>query len=94
MAQLVVRNLDEALKQRLRSVAAEHGRSMEEEVRVILHTSLSARPSTDEAQGHIGLGYRIHDLFAGVDTPDEFFEALEEIRHGNDASSRAVDFGD
>ena len=36
MASITIRNLDDALKQRLRVRAAEHGRSMEEEAREIL----------------------------------------------------------
>ena len=36
MASITVRNLDDALKRRLRIRAAEHGRSMEEEAREIL----------------------------------------------------------
>lgn len=36
MASLTIRNLENDLKQRLRVRAAEHGRSMEEEVRAIL----------------------------------------------------------
>jgi antitoxin FitA len=36
MASITIRNLDEALKRRLRIRAAEHGRSMEEEARNIL----------------------------------------------------------
>ena len=36
MASITTRNLDEALKRRLRIRAAEHGRSMEEEARDIL----------------------------------------------------------
>ncbi len=35
MATLTIRNLDPAIKERLRVRAAEHGRSMEAEVRVI-----------------------------------------------------------
>lgn len=38
---LTIRNLDEQIKTRLRIRAAEHGRSMEEEVRVILRTALA-----------------------------------------------------
>jgi plasmid stability protein len=46
MASITIRNLDEDLKQRLRVRAAEHGRSMEEEVRDILRrvTGDSASP--------------------------------------------------
>jgi plasmid stability protein len=36
MASITIRNLDDALKRRLRIRAAEHGRSMEEEAREIL----------------------------------------------------------
>lgn len=36
MASLTIRNLDEDIKQRLRSKAASHGRSMEEEARAAL----------------------------------------------------------
>jgi plasmid stability protein len=40
MAQLLVRNLDEDVKARLRVLAAEHGRSMEDEVRAILRQAV------------------------------------------------------
>lgn len=40
MASIVVRNLDEGVKERLRVRAAVHGRSMEAEARVILHDAL------------------------------------------------------
>lgn len=36
MASLIVRNIDDALKDKLRQRAARHGRSMEDEVRTIL----------------------------------------------------------
>ena len=42
MASLTIRNLDESLKQRLRVRAAEQGRSMEEEARVLLRDALGA----------------------------------------------------
>ena len=41
MASMTIRNLDDDIKQRLRVQAAEHGRSMEEEARVILRTALT-----------------------------------------------------
>lgn len=47
MSSIVVRGLDESVKERLAAQAKEHGRSMEAEVRDIL-TQASARP-------HIGL---------------------------------------
>ncbi len=41
MASITIRNLDEALKRRLRIRAAEHGKSMEDEVRDILRGALA-----------------------------------------------------
>jgi plasmid stability protein len=60
MASITIRNLDEDLKAKLRVVAASHGRSMEEEVRIILAQALSK----GEKRG--GLGSRIHARFASV----------------------------
>ncbi len=45
MASLTVRNLDDPLKHLLRMRAAGNGRSMEEEVRVILRTALTGTAS-------------------------------------------------
>ena len=58
MASITVRNLDEGLKRRLRIRAAENGRSMEQEVRDILHAALEADP-----EPAMGLGTAIHELF-------------------------------
>jgi len=40
MSSITIRNLDPAIKERLRIQAAEHGHSMETEVRHILQTTL------------------------------------------------------
>ncbi len=40
MASITIRNLEDALKRRLRIRAAEHGRSMEEEAREILRRAV------------------------------------------------------
>jgi len=42
MASMTIRQIDEALKQRLRVRAATHGHSMEEEARDILRTALAS----------------------------------------------------
>ena len=42
-ASITIRNLDPALKERLRVRAAQHGKSMEAEARVILQTALASR---------------------------------------------------
>jgi len=61
---MIIRDLDDDLKARLRIQAAEHGHSMEAEVRAILATALSGRRPAR------GLGSHIRDRFAdlgGVD---------------------------
>jgi plasmid stability protein len=49
MASLAIRNLDEVLTQRLRMRAAEQGRSMEEEARVLLREALAEAPKSRPA---------------------------------------------
>jgi plasmid stability protein len=44
MASITIRNLDDALKARLRVRAAQNGRSMEEEARDVLRIALSEQP--------------------------------------------------
>ena len=45
MASITIRNLEEALKARLRIRAATHGRSMEDEARDILRNALNREPA-------------------------------------------------
>lgn len=61
MAQLIVRNLEEDVKQRLQRRAARHGRSMEDEVRDILRAAVK-----DDDRRTVGLGSEIAALFAGI----------------------------
>ena len=72
MAQLVVRNLEENVKRRLRERAKGHGRSMEEEARAIIRDAVKV----DEPRKREGLGTQLMKLFANV--PPEF--KIEEIR--------------
>ncbi len=58
MASITVRNLDGELKSRLRTRAAENGRSMEEEVRMILRQAVELEPEPEN------LASFIHDCFA------------------------------
>ena len=46
MASITVRNLDDGVKTRLRVQAADNGRSMEEEARLILRDAVGPRRST------------------------------------------------
>ena len=66
MSSITIRNLDPAIKERLRIRAAEHGHSMEAEVRRILQTALT-NPAVQTERNHYD---RIRARFAplgGVD---------------------------
>jgi plasmid stability protein len=65
MAQLVVRNLDAAVKAGLVRRARRNGRSMEEEVRTIL-----SRAALSDAPEREGLGTRLARRFAGIGVDD------------------------
>lgn len=75
MAQLVVRNIDDDLKARLKRRAAQHGRSMEAEVRDILRAAVKPE---DQPPG--GLGTQIAALFEGIGFTDEEVAAIEDLR--------------
>ena len=63
MASITIRNLDDDVKTRLRVRAAEHRRSMEEEVRIILRDAVNGRQTaprdlvefTRECFAHLGV---------------------------------------
>ena len=78
MAQLLVRNLDEAVKEALRRRARCHGRSMEEEARMILSQAIQSEAWTSTPASP-GLGSRMAALFAGagLDTPIEAWQGQE-----------------
>ncbi|WP_341897847.1 plasmid stabilization protein [Ferrovibrio terrae] len=46
MASIVIRNIEDDLKNRLRQRASRHGRSMEQELREILRATLATEPMT------------------------------------------------
>ena len=66
MAQLVVRDLDDDVKERLKQRAKKHGHSMEAEVREILRSAV-----TEIAESSVPLGTRIANRFKeiGFDKP-------------------------
>jgi plasmid stability protein len=66
MAQFVVRQLEDDLKERLKRRAERHGRSMEAEVREILRTA-AAEPDAPSSR----LGSRIAARFRGLGLPTE-----------------------
>ena len=76
MASITIRNLEDDVKTRLRRRAAGHGRSMEEEARLIL-----AEAVDQEAAPETGLGTAIRNLFkpfGGVELDLPAREAMRE----------------
>ncbi len=69
MAQLVVRNLQEHVKTRLREQARRHGRSMESEAREILCAAV-----TGDAEPRLGTRIATRFTRIGLDAP------IEEVR--------------
>jgi len=73
MATLTVRGLDPVTHARLRVEAARHGRSMEAEVRAILHERLA------DHGGERGLGSRIRARFQGLEGDLELPDRSREL---------------
>jgi plasmid stability protein len=71
MAQIVVRNIEENVKARLKRRAARHGHSMEEEVRTILRDAVKRDERAAPAEG---LGTAIANEFAGIGLNEEIPE--------------------
>jgi plasmid stability protein len=67
MAQLIVRDLEDDVRDRLRALAAKHGRSMEEEVREILRKAVLGTAGQHESNlgSHLMEHFRGFDLDAG-----------------------------
>ncbi|MGC2078638.1 MAG: Arc family DNA-binding protein [Xanthobacteraceae bacterium] len=74
MAQFIVRQLEEAVKARLRRRAARHGRSMEEEVRHILRDAVK-----EHGRPVAKLGSRIAARFATVGLTVELPELRGQV---------------
>ena len=64
MASLTIRKLDENLKKRLRLQAARHGRSMEEEARLLLAAGLKRSP-----RGRQRVAGNVADAIAAIFDP-------------------------
>jgi plasmid stability protein len=61
MAQLIVRNLEEEVKNGLRRRATQHGQSVEEEVRDILRNAVKT-----DGKRRAGLGSELKRVFQGI----------------------------
>jgi plasmid stability protein len=76
MASITIRRLDDALKSRLRIRAAVHGRSMEDEAREILRSTLSRE---SPLRGNLAAAIRARFApLGGVDLPFPEREPLRE----------------
>lgn len=71
MASITIRNLDDDLKARLRVQAARHGRSMEDEVRVILRraVTLPSQGAGDSRALLARIRKRVDEMGGGIDLP-------------------------
>jgi plasmid stability protein len=81
MAQLVVRNLDDDVKEKLTRRARRHGHSTEEEVRTIL------RNAVREEEAPRRLGSRLAARFAGIGLDEQTPEVRGQPARPADFSS-------
>jgi hypothetical protein len=82
LAQIIVRNLEEGVKQRLKRRAQRHGRSMEDEARDILRDAVKSEGGVSP-----GLGSRLKARFAGLGLK------TDEITEMRGTKVRAAKFG-
>ncbi|HWE03572.1 MAG TPA: Arc family DNA-binding protein [Tepidisphaeraceae bacterium] len=75
MAQLVIDDLEDDVRDKLADLARDHGRSVSEEVRGILREAVTIQPDTDPS---VGLGTRLARRFAGLGLDHE----IPELRGG------------
>lgn len=73
MAMLTVRNIPEEVHRALRMRAAQHGHSMEAEVRDILESAVSP-------EGRVKLGSLLADIGRRAKLTDEEFAVFEHVR--------------
>lgn len=80
MAQLIVRRLDDAVKERLRARARTHGRSLEAEARAILEDAVGGEPEQRRRRRkEKGFGTLMRERFKKIGFTDQ--EYAEFKRH-------------
>ena len=79
MAMLTVRNIPDEVHRALRVRAAQHGHSMEAEVRQILESAISP-------EGRVKLGSLLADMGRRAKLSDEEFALFEQMRYKAPAS--------
>ena len=83
MAMLTVRNIPEEVHRALRARAAQHGHSMEAEVREILESAVSP-------EGRVKLGSLLADIGRQARLTDAEFAVFDQVR--DKTSARPVSF--
>ncbi len=83
MAMLTVRNISAGVHRALRARAAQHGQSMEAEVRAILQSAVSPK-------GSVKLGSMLAEMGRQARLSDEEFSVFEKVR--DQTPGRPVDF--
>ncbi|MCD2340249.1 plasmid stabilization protein [Ideonella azotifigens] len=74
MAMLTVRNISDEVHRALRARAAQHGHSMEAEVREILESAVSP-------EGRVKLGSLLVDIGRQAKLTDEEFAVFDQVRN-------------
>lgn len=77
MAELIVRRLDDGVKERLKARARKHGRSLEAEARAILEHAANGYPERDPLRKKKGFGTLIHERFKRTGFTDEEYAEFE-----------------
>jgi antitoxin FitA len=84
MAQLIVRNLDDGVKEKLKAQATLNGRSLEAEVRDVLATAMAELPPVVQKSKEKSFGELMHERFSKSGFTDEehaqFEAAIAELR--------------
>lgn len=87
MAQLLVRNLPDDVKERIRQRAKRHGRSLEAEARAILEDIARNERANVSKRDEEGFGTRMHRRFAkaGLTKAEAalFDKAIEDLRRSS-----------
>jgi plasmid stability protein len=93
MAQLIVRRLDDAVKERLRARARKHGRSLEAEARAILEKAVGGESGRDRRRKEKDVGTLMHERFKGVGLTEkeyaEFQKGIDDLSGSRSAQEAA-----
>jgi plasmid stability protein len=96
MAQLIVRRLDDAAKERLRARARKHGRSLEAEARAILEDAAGGQPRDGASRKKAkGFGTLMHERFKKIGLTDEEYaqsqKGIDELNRNRRTQTPRLD---